>query len=61
MGKLIALLLIIAACVYCYLNFDFSNIKENSKQKIKQEKTINAVQQGRRMQYNDAENSMNNY
>lgn len=61
MGKLIAFLLIVAACVYCYYNVDFSNFTQNATQTFQKEKTINAVQQGRQQQHDAVQNALENY
>ena len=58
MGKLIAFLLIVAACVYCYYNVDFSNFKQNATQTFQKEKTINVVQQGRQQQREAVEKAL---
>lgn len=62
MLKFVLLVLVIALGVWGYQNFnpqDFT--KENVEAKIKQEKTINAVQQGRENRRLEAEKVMDQF
>ena len=59
MGKIIALILIIAAGWYVYTNVDFNKVKEDSMEALKNEKTINAINSRRDMEQQDINNVMN--
>lgn len=57
MGNLVKVLLIVAigyGIYWVYENVDFANLIGESKQKIKQEKTIQRVTNGRQQTYDDA-------
>ena len=59
MGKIIALILIIAAGWYVYTNVDFNKVKEDSMEALKNEKTINAINSRRDVEQQDINNVMN--
>ncbi len=59
MGKIIALILIIAAGWYVYTNVDFNKVKEDSMEALKNEKTINAINSRRDFEQQDINNVMN--
>lgn len=57
MGNLVKILLLVAlgyGIYWVYENVDFANLISESKQKIKQEKTIQRVTNGRQQTYDDA-------
>lgn len=57
MGNLVKLILLVAigyGIYWVYENVDFANLISESKQKIKQEKTIQRVTNGRQQTYDDA-------
>lgn len=59
MFKLFILLGLVAAGWYIQNNYDFSNVKDQAIQKMKQEKTINAVNSKRAADQRDI-NNVNN-
>ena len=59
MGKIIALILIIAAGWYVYTNVDFNKVKEDSIEALKKEKTINAINSRRDREQADINRVMN--
>ena len=59
MGKIIALILIIAAGWYVYTNVDFNKVKEDSIEALKKEKTINAINSRRDREQADIDRVMN--
>ena len=59
MGKIIALILVLAAGYYVYANVDFNKVKEDSMEALKNEKTINAINSRRDMEQQDVNNVIN--
>ncbi len=59
MGKIIALILIVAAGWYVYTNVDFNKVKEDSIEALKKEKTINAINSRRDREQADIDRVMN--
>lgn len=59
MFKLFIALGIVAALWYVQNNYDFSGIKDQTIQKMKQEKTINAVNSKRAADQKDINNTLN--
>lgn len=53
MGKLFAVLVIVAIGWYIQNNYDFSGVKENAVEGLKKEKTINTVNSKRAQDQND--------
>ncbi len=59
MGKIIALIIVIAAGWYVYTNVDFNKVKENSIETLKKEKTINAINSRRDREQADIDSIIN--
>ena len=59
MVRLIIILAIAFGAYWCYNNVDFGAVKNNTVQKIQNEKTIKAVTQGRQQNAKDVENAIN--